>query len=316
MPPSILDGYLGCFQFSAVKHSVFVLLKIFSYFFFLWYTNAQICLRYIPRTIIAGYRVYLFSTFPEKAKLLSRVTVTLFSWPYWWVIFFLRFVHFTYNVKYSGHESFHHALSDVCSLHSDPSPFYWGYCASVRPGIILGQWPQGKVASASLSSLRSRISSQCALVVSYHLVSSLLLWRGSLYIFIERLYFLGGRAGPLLLGVTRDSSLCLVSSVQQAHQGEVPSALLLKQPPAPPSALQLSACNATFHKCRPDPVWRSWLKTRHAHSWALCFPAGLTLLRYNTPNDQGPRSQTLKDGPVSEFTESFKYPIHRKPETY
>lgn len=129
MPHSTLDGYLGCFQFSAVKHSVFVLLKIFLYNF--WYTNARICWRYISRTIIAGYRVYLFSTFPEKAQLLSKGTVTLFSWQYWRAIFFLRFVHFTYSFKYTGHESFHHVLSDVCSIRSDPSPFYLGYWSLV-----------------------------------------------------------------------------------------------------------------------------------------------------------------------------------------
>lgn len=274
MPHSTLDGYLGCFQFSAVKHSVFVLLKIFLYNF--WYTNARICWRYISRTIIAGYRVYLFSTFPEKAQLLSKGTVTLFFLAVLVSYIFLEIcpLHLQFQIYWAWKFS---SCSFWCLQHPQwPLPLLFGI-------LVLGACPERFLVSGlrakwlprPLSSLGSYISFQCALVISYHLVSSWLLWRRSVCIFIKHLYFLGGRAGPLLLEVTQDSSLCLMSRVQRAHQGDDPSALLLKQTPAPPTAPQLSAWNATFHKCRLDPVWRFWLKTLNPHSWAPCFPAGL-----------------------------------------
>lgn len=181
--------------------------------------------------------MYLFSTFPEKAKLLPKVTVTPFSWQHWWAIFFLGFAHFTYNVKYTGPESFHHVLSDVCSTHRDPSLLLGMLFVCACPELFFGQWPQGKVASEiTLLSGYLNFFPMCP----GHFLSSCQLFialKKKFYIFIKHLYFSGGRAGPLFLEVTQDSSLCLMSSVQQAQQREVPSALLLKQTPAPPTAL-------------------------------------------------------------------------------
>lgn len=61
------------------------------------------CLRYTPRSITAGHRVYLFSTFPKKAKLFSKVIVTLV---------FLKLVLVSY------------IFLKICPLHPQ-FPIYW-----------------------------------------------------------------------------------------------------------------------------------------------------------------------------------------------
>lgn len=146
--------------------------------------NAWICLKYIARTIIAGHRVNLFSTFPEKAKLFFQSGSNIFfPWVSIGKPYFSRVLSISPKISNLLGLRFlsYLLLFDVCSvLGETPLSFYFRYCLFVSAlyyslPVSSGQkWFPG-----SLSSLGSYISSPSALVISYDLVRSLLLWRRS-----------------------------------------------------------------------------------------------------------------------------------------